>query len=154
METLQNLLTIAAEATVIAGITGIIAHALYSSHRNFMTEFCLPVAPCQPEVKEAIASIEAEQSADQPKSEPVTEVTPTVEAVKEATKVATTRKPRNKKVVQPKLQPLSAGAAAVDYAEMTSEQLRKECALQGIEWRTGGDYGKPMKKAQMLTALR
>jgi hypothetical protein len=51
-------------------------------------------------------------------------------------------------------QPMSVGAAAIDYKVMTSEQLRKECALQGVNWRTGGDYGKPMKKAQMLVALR
>lgn len=151
METLQNLLTIAAEATVIAGITGIIAHALYTSHRNFMTEFCPPVAPCQPEVKEAIAATEVKQPATQPEAEEVTEVAPVVEVVKEAPKVTATRKTRSKKV---KLQPMSVGAAAVDYATMTSEQLRRECALQGIEWRTGGDYGKPMKKAQMLVALR
>jgi len=153
METLQNLLTIAAEATVIAGITGIIAHALYSSHRNFMMEFCPPVAPCQSEVKEAIAVVEIEQPAEQPEAEAVTEVAPVVEAVKEAPKVVTTRKTRSKKVSQAKLQPMSVGAAAVNYNEMTSEQLRKECALQFIDWRTGGDYGKPMKKAQMLAAL-
>ena len=154
METLQNLLTIAAEATVIAGITGIIAHALYSSHRNFMMKFCPPVAPCQSEVKEAIASVEIEQPAEQPEVETVTEVAPVVEAVKEAPKVVTTRKTRSKKVSQAKLQPMSVGAAGVDYGAMTSEQLRKECALQGIEWRNGGDYGKPMKKAQMQAALR
>jgi hypothetical protein len=63
-------------------------------------------------------------------------------------------KTRSKKAHQPKLQLISVGAAAMDYAKMTSEQLRKECALQGIEWRNGGDYGNPMKKAQMLAALR
>ena len=75
-------------------------------------------------------------------------------AVKEAPKVATTRKTRSKNVPQVNLQPMSVGAAVVEYSEMTSEQLRKECALQGVNWRTGGDYGKPMKKAQMLAALR
>lgn len=63
--------------------------------------------------------------------EAVTEVVPAVEVVKEVVKP---RKTRSKKAPQPKLQPISVGAAAVDYAAMTSEQLRKECALQGINW--------------------
>jgi hypothetical protein len=37
---------------------------------------------------------------------------------------------------------------------MSLQQLRNQCALQGINWRSGGDYGKSMKKAQMLAALR
>lgn len=59
-----------------------------------------------------------------------------------------------KKTTKPKPQPISVGAAAVDYAKMTSEQLRKECTLQGVNWRTGRDYGKAMKKGQMLIALK
>jgi hypothetical protein len=57
-ELIQATLTAAAEATVIIGITGIIAHALYTSHRNFMTEFCPPVTPYTPDTQEteAIAS--------------------------------------------------------------------------------------------------
>lgn len=120
METLQTLLTIAAEATVIVGITGIITHALYSSHRNFMTEFCPPVAPCQPEAKEPIAATEVKQPAEQPEAEEVTEVTPVVEVVKETPKATKTRKPRSnrsKKAHQSRLQPMSVGAAAVDYSD-------------------------------------
>jgi outer membrane biosynthesis protein TonB len=101
----------------------------------------------KPEVKPEVKAVAIEQ----PEAEAVTEVVPVVEVVKEVVKPCKTR---SKKAPQPKLQPISVGAAAVDYAAMTSEQLRKECALQGIEWRTGGDYGKPMKKAQMLAALR
>ncbi len=49
---------------------------------------------------------------------------------------------------------MSVGAAAIDYSEMSSEQLRRECALQGINWRKGGCYGKPMRKAEMVAVLR
>ena len=136
METLQNLLTIAIEATAVIGISGIVAHALFTSHCNWQATYCPRITPFQ---EEAIAQ----------EPQPIeSEVVSAVEAVKEVVK------PSSKKAPQPKLQPISVGAAAVDYAAMSSEQLRKQCALQGIEWRTGGDYGKPMKKAQMLATLR
>jgi hypothetical protein len=173
METLQNLLIIAIEATAVIGISGIFAHALFTSHCKWKATYCPPVAPFQeeaiaqenqpiapevkPEVKlEAEAVTEVIPAAEAvteviPAAEAVTEVIPAAEAVKELVKP---HKTRNKKAPQFKLQPMSVGAAAVDYSAMTSEQLRKECALQGIDWRSGGDYGKPMKKAQMLAALR
>jgi hypothetical protein len=56
-------------------------------------------------------------------------------------------------VKQPKSQLVSVGAAAIDYNAMTVPQLRKRCSLQGINWRTGGDYGKAMRKNQMIRAL-
>jgi hypothetical protein len=153
METLQTLLTIAIEATAVIGISGIFAHALFTSHCKWQATYCPPVAPFQ---EEAIAQ-ENQPIAPEVKpevkleAEAVTEVIPAVEAIKELVKP---HKTRNKKAPQPKLQPMSVGAAAVDYSAMTSEQLRKQCALQSIDWRTGGDYGKAMKKAQMLAALR
>jgi hypothetical protein len=64
METLQNLLTIAAEATVIVGLAGIAVHAIYTQHKNFMTEFCPPVAPYQPEVQAAVAPAAVEGSVE------------------------------------------------------------------------------------------
>ena len=42
---IQSALTAAAEIIAIAGITLILAHALYTQHCNFMSEFCPPVAP-------------------------------------------------------------------------------------------------------------
>jgi hypothetical protein len=44
-EIAQSALTVATEVIAIAGIGGIIAHALYTQHKQFMTEFCPPVAP-------------------------------------------------------------------------------------------------------------
>ena len=112
--------------------------------KSWGTPHATPAQEIKPEVKSEV----------KPEAEVVTEVIPAVEAVKEVKEVKEVVKPSSKKAPQPKLQPISVGAAAVDYAAMSSEQLRKQCALQGIEWRTGGDYGKPMKKAQMLAALR
>jgi hypothetical protein len=141
METLQNLLTIAIEATAVIGISGIFSHALFTSHCKWKATYCPPVAPFQ---EEAIAQ-ENQPVAPEVKpevkleAEAVTEVIPAVEAIKE--------------LVKPKLQPISVGAAVVDYAAMSSEQLRKQCALQGVNWRSGGDCDKPMRKAQMVAAL-
>jgi hypothetical protein len=42
---IQSALTAAAEFIAIAGITLIIAHAVYTQHCKFMSEFCPPVAP-------------------------------------------------------------------------------------------------------------
>jgi hypothetical protein len=63
METLQNLLTIAAEATVIVGLAGIFAHALYTQHQSFMATYCPAVKLYQPEVQaqEAPTVVEVEQ---------------------------------------------------------------------------------------------
>ena len=138
METLQNLLTIAIEATAVLGFSGIAAHAFFASHRNWQATYCPPVAPFQ---QEAIAQENQPIAPEvKPEAEAVTEAIPAVEAIKE--------------LVKPKLQPMSVGAAAVDYAAMSSEQLRKQCALQGVNWRSGGDHDKPMRKAQMVAALR
>jgi hypothetical protein len=82
-----------------------------------------PHVEVKPEVKPEVEAVVAK------KPEAQTVATKQPEAVKP-------RKTRSKKThLTPKLQPMSAGAAAVDHAAMTSEQLRKECALQGS---TGG----------------
>jgi len=140
----------------IKGLTGIFAHAIWSQHRRFMTDYCPTVAPFQnnaiatqpqPEPQEISRQPEAKQEADV-----VSKVTPSVELVKTVKKRGKTSS--QMEAHQVKLQPMSVGAAAVNYNAMTSEQLRKECALQGINWRSGGDYARPMKKAQMLAALK
>jgi hypothetical protein len=141
METLQNLLTIAIEATAVIGISGIFSHALFTSHCKWKATYCPPVAPFQ---EEAIAQ---ENQPTEPEAVAVVEPEVKPEFKPEVVKVV-------KASATKKLQPLSVGAAAVDYSVLSSEQLRKECALQSVNWRTGGDYGRPMKKAQMLAALR
>ena len=51
MEALQNFLTIAVETVAIAGFTGIIAHAIWKQHTNWMTQYCPPVAPYTPDTQ-------------------------------------------------------------------------------------------------------
>ena len=53
METLQNLLTFAIEFAAIAGFTGIIAHAIWKQHTNWMTQYCPPVVPYTPDTQVA-----------------------------------------------------------------------------------------------------
>jgi hypothetical protein len=120
METLQSLLTIVVEATAVLGFAGIAAHAFFTSHCNWQATYCPRITPFQ---EEAIAQ----------EPQPIeSEVVPAVEAVKEIVKPSSKKAPH-----QPRLQPISVGAAAVDYAAMSSEQLRKQCALQGVNWRSG-----------------
>jgi hypothetical protein len=112
METLQNLLTIAAEATVIVGLAGIFAHALYTQHKSFMTEFCPPIAPYQAEVKveEAIAVDEVEQPAIQPEVQ-----------VDEVEKTVT---------------PLALEQPEIDLTSLDPTALRKLCTRYEIVWRS------------------
>ncbi len=140
---IQTALTATIEAITFITVIGLPAHYIVMSHVREVQSWGIPKATPAPHVE-----VEPEVK---PEVEAASEVVPVVEAVKE---VVRPRKTRSKKAPQPKLQPMSVGAAAVDYTAMTSEQLRKECALQGVNWRSGGDYGKPMKKAQMLAALR
>jgi hypothetical protein len=141
---IQTALTATIEAIALVAFIGLPAHYIITSHirevQSWGTPHTTPLQEVKPEVKPEVKAVVTEQ--------------PVVEVVTEAPKVVKPRKTRSKKAPQPKLQPMSVGAAAIDYSAMTSEQLRKECALQSIDWRSGGDYGKPMKKAQMLAALR
>jgi hypothetical protein len=137
MEFIQDALTYAIEAIAFIGIIGLPAHYIVMSHVCEVQSWGTPYTTPEPEVKT--------------EAETVTEVAPSVKVVEQVVK---SRKTRSKKALQPKLQPMSVGAAVVNYSATTSEQLRKECALRGIDWRHGGDYGKPMKKGQMLAALR
>jgi hypothetical protein len=153
---IQTALTATIEAIAFIIIIGLPAHYIAMSHVREVQSWGTPATPAphikvQPEVKPEVKS-ETVEEISKLVEELVTEAIPAVDAALESFKEVA--KPRSKKTRQPKLQPMSVGAATVDYATMTSEQLRKECALQGVNWRTGGDYGKPMKKAQMLTALR
>jgi hypothetical protein len=150
---IQTALTATIEAIAFITVIGLPAHYIFMSHVREVQSWGIPQATpvahveVEPEVKpQAIAEISFATK------KLVTEAIPAVDASLESLKEVA--KPRSKKTRQPKLQPMSVGAAVVDHAAMTSEQLRKECALQGINWRSGGDYGKPMKKAQMLAALR
>ena len=109
--------------------------------KSCATPHATPTPEVKPEVKVEV------QPEIKPEAEEVAQPIPVAEADEKPVKP---RKTRNK--VKP--QPMSVGAAGIDYSAMTSEQLRKECALQGVAWRNGGDYGKPMKKGQMIAALR
>ena len=161
-ELIQSALTAATEIIAIAGLTGIITHGLWTSHKNWMTEHCPPIphATTAPEITTESPQSETLEGlfkqAEQIISEPIyADVEPEESSIpKEIVFVVVEKpvKPRKAKVPK-KLQPTSLGAAALDYRAMSSEQLRKECALQNINWRTGGDRHKPMRKIEMLAAL-
>jgi D-alanyl-D-alanine carboxypeptidase len=141
---IQTALTATIEAIALVAFVGLPAHYIITSHVREVKSWGSPHTTPEPHV-------EVESEIKSPEAQTITEVAPSVKVVEQVVK---SRKTRSEKALQPKLQPMSVGAAVVDYSAMTSEQLRKECALQGIEWRNSGDYGNPMKKAQMLAALR
>jgi hypothetical protein len=64
---IQATLTVAIEFVTIAGLGGIIGHAVWSQHRRFMTDYCPAVAPYTPEALtevEEVAPAEEHQPAD------------------------------------------------------------------------------------------
>ena len=136
---IQTALTATIEAIALVAFIGLPAHYIVTSHIREVQSWGTPHATPAPHVE------------IDPEAQTVTEVAPSVEVVEQVVK---SRKTPSKEAIQPKLQPMSVGAAVINHSATTSEQLRKECALQGIDWKTGGDYGKPMKKGQMIAALR
>ena len=123
---IQSALTYTIEAIAFIAIIGLPVHYIITNHVKEVQSWGTPHAIPAPEVTQTI---------------------PTSKAVEKPFKPRKTRK-----TTIPK--PMSLGAAAIDYSVMSSEQLRKQCALQNIDWRKGGDSGKAMKKGQMLAALR
>lgn len=126
MEALQNLLTIAIETVAIAGFGGIALHAIWSSHCNWMNEYCPPVKPFEEPVIEDSA----------PTPEPIADPTPA---------------PTPEPIAEPT--PVAPALSKSKYEIMTVKQLRQECQIHCIDWKRGGDYGKAMRKNQMIRAL-
>lgn len=48
---------------------------------------------------------------------------------------------------------ISLPAATIDWAQLTPEQLRKECAKRQIKWRNAHGKNKHLKRAEMLALL-
>jgi hypothetical protein len=120
---IQNALTAAAEVIAIAGITGIVAHALYTQHKNFMTEFCPPVAPA------VVEAVEVEQPAEQPEIQ--------AEEVETAVAPAATEQP----------------ATEIDLTALDPATLRKLCTQYGVRWRDVRGQNRHATKAMMIFQL-
>ena len=140
-DAIQNALTYASEAIAFITFIGLPAHSIIMSCINKSNSCGTPQVTPTPEVKIEV------QPEIKPEAEEVAQPILVVEADEKPVKP---RKSRKTTIPQP----MSAGAAATDYSAMSSEQLRKQCTLQGINWRTGGNYAKPMKKAEMIAALQ
>lgn len=135
METLQNLLTFAIEFIALTGFGGITLHAIWSSHCKWMNEYCPPVRPFEePAVEEAVVEPTVEEAVVEPVVEPTVEKTVVEFAVDEEVFVEVT-------------------PAQSRYEAMSVKRLRQECQIRCIDWKKGGDYGKAMRKNQMIRAL-
>ncbi len=153
---MQSALTTTIEAIAFITVIGLPAHYIVMSHVREVQSWGTPAlhVEIEPEAKPEVKA-EAVEEISKLAEKLVTEAIPATDTALDALKeMAKPRQTCSKKAHQPKLQPMPVRAAVVDYTSMTSEQLRKECALQGVNWRRGGYDAKPMKKAQMLAALR
>ena len=129
METLQNLLTIAAEGTVIVGIAGIFAHALYTQHQSFMATYCPAVKLYQPEVQAqeeptVVEAVEVEQPAEQPE----------IQAEEIETAVA-------------------PAATEIDLTALDPTTLRKLCTKHQIAWKHARGKNRHATKSMMIHQL-
>jgi len=146
-ELVQSILTLAIESTAIIGLSGIVCHWLLSNSASHKASHKIESLESPASDVEQKANLESKAEID---TEAVDMVSPTP-SVKPA-KATLPKKPDKKS--KPTKKPMSIGAAAIDYSALTSQQLREECALQGVNWRNGGNNGKPMKKAEMIAALK
>ena len=130
-EIAQSALTAAAETTVIVGLAGIILHALYTQHQHFMTEFCPPVAPHQPEAQATVAP-----------------------AVVEAVEVATAQQPEIKEEeVETTVAPVATEQPAIDLTALDPTTLRKLCTKHQIAWKHARGKNRHATKSMMIHQL-
>lgn len=74
-------------------------------------------------------------------------IEPTVEPTIEPA-VEPTIEPTIEPVIELTVEPMTA-----KYEAMNVKSLRQECQVRCIDWRRGGDYGRSMRKNQMIRAL-
>jgi hypothetical protein len=139
METLQNLLTIAIEVVAIAGFGGIVLHALYTSHCEWMKTYCPVIQPVAPVVE--------------PTPEKSTVEEPTYAELFEQAEEIISKPIYQEETAAKELTVKEPTPALSQYEVMSVKQLRQECQIHCIDWRRGGDYGKAMRKNQMIRAL-
>jgi hypothetical protein len=153
MQAIQDLLTLAIEVTASAGFGGITLHAIWSHHCKWMATYCPPLGQPQQALTEAAAEdtlrvesvIEPVVTPTEPDAAMVVE--PVIEAVGIEEAVI-----KDSAVVA--IEKLLATPAITDYySTLSVAQLRGICTSHNIDWRSGGDYGRPMRKAQMIQAL-
>ncbi len=162
METLQNLLTIAAEATVIVGLAGIAAHAIYTQHKQFMTEFCPPVAPFTEaaDYSDYIESLEddglmgeygVEIIEEEPEAEAIAEISKLAEKlVTEAIPAVDTALDSLKEYVESFSQETTT---EVDLTALDPAALRKLCTKHQIAWKHARGKNRHATKAMMIHQL-
>jgi hypothetical protein len=128
MEALQNLLTVAIEVVAIAGFGGITLHAIWSSHCNWMREYCPAIA--EPVVTEPVVT-------EPVVTEPVvTEPVVTGPVVTEPV-VTEVSKPTFEEIDNTYKAPI----------------LRQLCEEYGIAWKDIRGKGRHMLKSAMIQAL-
>jgi hypothetical protein len=129
-ETIQTALTLSIEFVAIAGLGGIIAHALYSQHKHFMSTYCPAVTPFQAEVE--IEEPEAEEAIAPIHDYPET----TIEQASEPTDVSNPDHPE------------------IDLNALDPAVLRKLCTQHQITWRHARGKNRHATKLMMIHQLQ
>lgn len=126
---IQSALTASIEFIAIAGFGGIAVHAIWSQHCKFMTDFCPPVAPYQPEAPAVVEAVEVKQPAAQPEVQ--------------AEEVETTAAPTASE--QP--------ATEIDLTALDPTTLRKLCTKHQIAWKHARGKNRHATKSMMIHQL-
>jgi hypothetical protein len=152
-ELIQSALTAAAEITVIAGLTGIAAHAIWKQHTNWMSAYCPSVAPYTPDTQEEVA-------APQPEPEVVAIADPWEAPITTSSRRWVSRQPESikpvlalcpaKEEIKPVTKPQST---KIDLNALDAVALRKLCSQYKIQWRDVRGKNRHATKAMMIFQL-
>lgn len=182
MQAIQDLLTLAIEATAIIGFGAIALQDILRQHRRFMREFCPPVAPYMPQVAQLSAEAtptdeelaqridELTHGEESVPSELISEVVrEIIQELKEVTETAPdpwtlevdeqvssqSRLATRHFSPQPALPPAAASPApTLDLDAMNAHQLRSLCSRFGVAWRNARGKHRHMGADTMRFQLR
>lgn len=172
---IQATLTNLIQFTAIAGMTGIIANAMWRQHTSFMDTYCPPIAPYTPDTqaeieaqKEPEADIEVDTEVDTPLESP--DIPPQLETiVEDAWETPIASSParywmRPAQSVEPTLLALPPAKEEavvnqpkpeeIELANLDVPALRKLCDRHQIAWRHARGKNRHMNKQVMIFQLQ
>ncbi len=154
MQAIQDLLTLAIEATVIIGFGAIALQDILRPHKRFMREFCPPINPYIPQADEELAQY-IDQLTHAGESVPAELITETarqiIQELQEITEEAAeeeiaTERSEIDAPTPPKLD--------IELNNLDAATLRKLCTQHQIGWRNFKGANRHMPKATMVFNLQ
>lgn len=155
MEFAQQLLTVAAEITAIAGFGGIAAHAIWKQHTSWMSAYCPTVAPYTPDTR-----VEEEVATPDPEPEVPAIADPWEAPITTDGRRWVSRQPQPIKPVlalcpaKEEVKPVTKPQPTqFDLNALDAVTLRKLCTQHGIAWRDVKGKNRHATKAMMIFQL-